>query len=128
MVKVGDAVWYYFLHAFCESEQTHPACKVYPITGKFEMRCRIARVTAVHPTPVGFDALMIDPGPVEGRVHLAVEFHDDDRVQIPGGVGCRPDREQKFVLAHISQRIGHINQAWPDHGRWAFEQKTVDKE
>lgn len=128
MVKVGDAVWFYFLHEFCESEQTHPACKVYPITGKSEMRCRIARVTEVHPTPKGVDAMLV-PHVVEGRVHLRVEFQDDDRVRIPGSVGWRPSADVSYVNPHNSVvGLGHINQGWPEPNTWAFEQKTVEKE
>lgn len=131
-VKVGDLVYFYFMHAFCVPGRID-IDNAEPSTGKFEMRCRPARVVALNPQPdpTGFpelDRLNANNLPM-GQIHLEVEFRSEDRVLLPGGVGGRPSRAQRHVGAHLGRdRLGEIGAGWPDPNRWAYTARSVDNE
>jgi hypothetical protein len=129
-VAIGEVVYFYFLHAFCVpgTIDTHNA---EPLTGRFEMRCRIAKITAVDPSPDPTGNPLLDDMDFatlpDGQVHLEVEFTEGDRIRVRGGSGCRPARVQKHVGAHRGPNgLGRIYKAWPEHRTWAFEAKAID--
>ncbi len=131
-LKVGDLVYFYFMHVFCVPGRID-IDNAEPSTGKFEMRCRPARVAAVSPRPdpsgiPELDALNANNLPM-GQIHLDVEFQSDDRVPLPGGCGGRPFRAQRHVGAHLGrERVGDLGVGWPDPGRWAYTAKTVNND
>lgn len=131
MIKVGDIVYFYFCHAFCVPGVIHELSAVERFTGKMEMRCRPARVIAMNPIPdpTGIPALDHQASiRMKGRLqaHLDVEFNDDDRTLLPGGVGRLMSKEQKHVMAHNGpDGPGRLNKSWPAHGTWADKPMPV---
>lgn len=128
-VRPNDTVYFYFLHAFCVPGRID-IDNAEALTGKFEMRCRVARVVAVDPSPDVTGIAILDEMTVatlpEGQVHLEVEFTEDDRVRVPGGSGCRPARAQRHVGAHKGpDGLGQIRNGWPEDGTWAFQAKRA---
>jgi hypothetical protein len=129
-LSIGDRVYFYFMHVFCVPRRIdidHAEAS----TGKFEMRCRPARVVALNPPadPTGIpelDRFTTNNLPM-GQIHLDVEFRSEDRVPLPGGCGGRPARAQRHVGAHLGRdRLGEVGDGWPDPNRWARTAKVVD--
>lgn len=114
--KVGDLVYFYFLHAFSEKRVDHEGYDVELYNGRSEMRCRPARVVeVVHEYEEGANLL------------VEVEFQDDDRelsgcgrtvhrlVRRHHAVPCR-----NHVHGH-----GRVGIGWPRNGQWGDKPKTV---
>lgn len=130
--KIGDTVYFYFLHAFCEPDGApgHPG----RFTGKMEMRCRPARVLAERTLELADAGVHWDDVTVRGIeflpsiwLQLEIEFHDDDRVLVPGGVGLRLSREIP-VKSHLGpEGPGSLGNGWPEHGTWALREMPAGR-
>ncbi len=113
--KVGDLVYFYFLHAFSEKRVGNDGVTEF-YTGRSEMRCRPARVAEV--------VCEYEEG---ANLVLEVEFQDDDRTR--GGDGDtvhRLFRKQHAVPCrnHFDGH-GRVGIGWPRDGQWGDKPKTV---
>ncbi len=130
-VKVGDRVWYYFQHAFGRVAQIDEVTHIEVFTGKTEMRCRPARVVAIDLVSEEHIALDVRAAAVLARprcyLTLDVEFGDDDRQLVPGGVVYRYERRQDGTPDHIGPgwRGPVLGHAWPDDHTWALQAKLA---
>lgn len=126
-MKVGDQVWFFFRHAHGVSETTESGHTIELFTGVSEMRCRPAIILAVgepdtNPLTTGFvvdlssGAIAVPPAT---PLDLKVEFANDDRIEMPGGVVLRPSRIQPHVIPHDGPEPGKLARGWPQHRRWA---------
>ncbi len=115
--KVGDLVYFYFLHAFSEKRIGHDGVtELY--NGRSEMRCRPARVAAV--------VVEYEDGAI---LELEVEFQDDDRTLGGGGDTVhRMFRKLQRVTPCRNFFDGHgrVDIGWPRDGQWGDKPKTVE--
>lgn len=122
MPKIGDQVWFYFLHAFTDVKLQDDLWRA---TGKFEMRCRPALVSSVSKNP-------------ELRMHpdLRVEFACDDMTPawmfwnvaiMDTGVAIRLEPKRLSVNPHIDRVVRDgdfgriIDGRWPNRNTWAWD-------
>lgn len=123
--KVGDAVWFYFMHAFWDERLPNRRTSVDPTplwrwTGKIEMRCRPAVITRLR-------------GRVGVDVDVDVEFQSDDRVfSCNGSVELFNRRNISQVHRDRMAPVGEwetpdpywgriIGGRWPNPGDWAWD-------
>lgn len=123
-VKVGDRVFFYFLHALSDVPNPESDGKQNLWTGRCEMRCRPAEVAAVpeNVPPHKMGMLVID-GMI--RVNLRISFDPSDRIMVPGGVVIQPAPFQSGVVANDGDGslCGH---GWPMPNTWAFTSKMAN--
>lgn len=129
--KIGGTVWFFFRHAHGVAETVDGGHTIEMFTGASEMRCRPAVILAVgkpdtDPLTTGFVIEMRSGQvtvPAATPLDLKVEFADDDRIEMPGGVVLRPSRLQPCVLPHDGPQPGTLGRGWPQHKRWADREK-----
>ncbi len=122
--EIGDQVWFYFLHAFTDVKLQDGLWR--RATGKFEMRCRPALVTAVYKPPVAHEFRM--------HTDLRVEFACDDLVPVFtgirsfGGVAATMYPTQKLTAPHVDTVSSDpelvarvVDGRWPGGYTWAWD-------
>jgi hypothetical protein len=115
--KVGDLVYFYFLHAFSEKRVCHIDGDVTELySGRSEMRCRPARVVEV--------VYEYEEG---ANLQLEVEFQDDDRCLVGSdGVVHRLSRKQHATpCCNHFDGHGRVGIGWPRDRQWGDKPKTV---
>ncbi len=117
--KVGDLVYFYFLHAFSEKRVCHIDGDVTELyTGRSEMRCRPARVAEIE--------CEYEEGAI---LLLEVEFQDDDRALLGGGETVHRLFRKQYAIPCRNHADGHgrVGIGWPRDGQWGDKSKTVDE-
>jgi hypothetical protein len=113
--KVGDLVYFYFLHAFSEKRVDHEGYDVELYNGRSEMRCRPARVVEV--------VLEYEEGTSwsrwSSRMTIASCRAADERC-IVLSAGIMPCRAAITSMVTAGSGIG-----WPRDGQWGDKPKTV---
>lgn len=123
-VKVGDRVFYYFLHALSDIPNPVSDGVKNTWTGRCEMRCRAAEVIAVLKVvpPAQFGMLVVQG---TARVNLLVLFDPSDRIIVPGGVVLPPAPIQEGIPANDGD--GSLcGSGWPMPKTWAFTSKMAN--
>jgi hypothetical protein len=138
--NVGDRVWFYFVHSFSDGDggkTVDERGNVVPMgrfNGRMEMRCRPARVVNIDAGPDQFDSIgmqweALNPG-MWTWLTLDIEFQDDDRHVVPGGLVYRMERRMSGVRSnrmncHDGPHLGPF-EAWPEDGTWSWQEKHLD--
>lgn len=139
-VKVGDRVFFYFLHALSDVPNPDSDGKQNLWTGRCEIRCRPALVTHVHPV-MALNILGQDISGPPNRVDLLVSFDQADREISEGGRGFdhaggfvfppKPVRNGVCAALIVRRdqppRIGEVvGSEWPMPNTWAFTSKMAN--